>query len=79
MNKIDIADRVNSLRENAKKNEGDKKNLKNLNGKVCPFRDKICAFDCKLYRENRAGYECPFQEIPSMSWNLKALIKKIVG
>ena len=79
MEKINIAERVVSLRKIVKQNE--KKDLKNPNLKFCPFSEKerVCNSRCKLYRPSRNGYECPFQEIPSMSWNLKSLIKKLIG
>lgn len=77
MEKAEIDKRVNILRKNAKKNnDGDSKNP---NDKECPFSSKVCSSHCKLFRSNRQGYECPFQEIPSMSWNLKDLIKKLIG
>ncbi len=79
MEKIDVAERVVSLRKTVIKNE--KKDLKNPNIRFCPFSSKreACSSRCKLFRASRHGYECPFQEIPSMSWNLKVLIKKIIG
>lgn len=78
MEKSDIEKRVNLMRENAKNNPN-KNNFKNPNKKECPFRDKICGPHCKLFRPGKEGYECPFQEIPSISWNLKAFIKKLIG
>jgi len=79
MKKIDIAKRVISLRKTVKENE--KKDLKNPNVKFCPFSDKnrVCSSRCKLFRSSRPGFECPFQEIPDMSWNLRSLIKKLIG
>ena len=79
MKKVDFKDRVNSLRDQANKNIDNKENLKNPNDKECPFSGKVCCESCKLFRTNREGYECPFQEIPSMSWNLKSLMKKLIG
>ena len=71
MEKLNINERVNVMRDNAQKEK--------QRGKICPFRDIECNSRCKLYRDNNRGFECPFQEIPSMSWNLKDLIKKIIG
>ena len=78
MEKPDIKKRINTLRENSRNNPS-KKNLKNPNDKECPFRDQVCNSNCKLFRSNKKGYECPFQEITSMSWNLNDLIKKLIG
>ena len=78
MEKADITKRIDTLRDNSQKNP-DKKNLKNSNEKECPFRDKVCGPHCKLFRLNKPGYECPFQEIPSMSWDLKSFVKKMLG
>jgi len=46
------------------------------NQKICPFMstpDKavMCTPDCKLFRNNRPGYECYFQEIQAISWHTK--------
>jgi len=46
------------------------------NPKICPFMstpDKpvACTPVCKLYRNNRPGYECHFQEMQAISWNTK--------
>lgn len=78
MKKVDFKERVNNLRDRAKENE-EKGDQKNPNDRECPFSGKVCSESCKLFRSNREGYECPFQEIPSMSWNLKSLIKKLIG
>ena len=78
MKQIDIKNRINKMRENSQNNSGDDK-LENPNEKKCPFRDIACGPHCKLFRANKQGYECPFQEIPSMSWNLKNLVKKLIG
>lgn len=46
--------------------------------KFCPFmssKDKPvdCCKDCQLYRSNREGYECTFQEIIGISWNTRGV------
>ncbi len=78
MEKADIKTRINSMRENSKKNPN-KNNLKNPNEKECPFRDQVCGPHCKLFRSSKKGYECPFQEVTSMSWNLNKLMKELIG
>lgn len=78
MEKAEIEKRVNSLREDMKSNPNTN-NLKNPNDKECPFSGKVCSSRCKLFRSNHPGYECPFNEIPSMSWNLKDLVRKLIG
>ena len=79
MEKADIKKRVDSMREEAVKKRGESDNLKNPNEKECPFRDKVCNSSCKLFRANKPGYECPFQEISPMAWNIKSLIEKLIG
>lgn len=74
MKKIDFKERVNSLRQDTQKQQNN-----NPGEKECPFSGKVCSERCKLFRSNKEAYECPFQEIPSMSWNLKSLIKKLIG
>ena len=76
MEKSEIENRVNTLRDNAEKNNSD---MKNPNDKECPFRDQVCNSRCKLFRASRKGFECPFQEISSMSWDLKTFVKKMLG
>ena len=80
MEKADIVNRVNTLRENAKKNN-DKNNNSSRNpaDKLCPFSGEVCGPHCRLFRADRPAYPCPFQEIPSMSWNLRNLVKKLIG
>lgn len=44
--------------------------------KICPFMSGksgsvACTDQCKLYRSNRKGYECMFQELQAISWNGK--------
>jgi len=51
--------------------------------KICPFRsiggtDVTCTVKCKLFRNNAAGHNCPFQEIRSISWKLNGLIEFIL-
>lgn len=43
---------------------------------ICPFMStpdkKVpCDPQCKLYRSNRPGYECYFQELQSIAWNTR--------
>ena len=76
MEKTEIENRVKTLRKNAEKNNN---GMKNPNDKMCPFRDQVCNSRCKLFRAGKIGYECPFQEIPSMSWDLKSFVKKMLG
>jgi len=45
---------------------------------ICPFmssgKDLVpCSPSCKLYRQTKAGspFQCPFQELPTISWNMK--------
>lgn len=43
---------------------------------ICPFmsspeREVSCTPRCKLYRSNRANYECYFMEMQSISWNTR--------
>ena len=52
--------------------------ISNSNDKKCPFRDRVCDESCQLFR-NKEGYECLFQEIAAISWNLKEIVKKIIG
>jgi len=78
MKKIDFKERIDQIHNNAKNNDN-KEELGNPNDRECPFSGKVCNKKCKLFRSNREGYECPFMEIPSMSWNLKSLIKKLIG
>ena len=75
MEKADITNRMDSIRENADGGNG----MKNPNDKMCPFREQVCNSSCKLFRANHPGFECPFQEIPSMAWNLKSFVKKMLG
>lgn len=80
MEKADIKNRIDTIRDNAKKNKGKKgkEKLRNPNEKMCPFRDQVCDSRCRLFR-NRQGYECPFMEISSISWNLRDVIKILIG
>ncbi len=46
------------------------------NKKICPFMSDLknhvaCRSDCQLYRANRNGFECPLQELQSISWNTR--------
>lgn len=77
MKKADIKKRIDTMRKNARKNP--KKKIENPNDKECPFRDKICNEKCKLYRKNKPGYECPFMEMPHMSWNVNLLVEELLG
>jgi hypothetical protein len=50
--------------------------------KICPFmssgKDIVpCSPACMLYREGKQGskYQCPFQELPNMSWNMSVALK----
>lgn len=58
-----------------------KTEVSNPNDKRCPFNDRVCNERCKLFRnkEGKKGYECLFQEIGAISWNLKEFVKKIIG
>lgn len=80
MEKADIKNRIDIMRKNARNNPGNKKgeNLKNPNEKMCPFRDQVCDSRCRLFRD-RQGYECPFMEISSISWNFKDIVKILIG
>jgi len=49
--------------------------------KICPMmsngQDKVaCTSDCMLYRQKKSGssFVCPFQELPTLSWNMKVLV-----
>ena len=77
MEKPDIKKRIETLRENSRNNL-DKNNLKNPNEKMCPFRDQVCNSRCRLFRDKK-GYECPFMEINSISWNIRDAVKKLIG
>lgn len=48
--------------------------------RLCPFMSVIektyCGPHCKLYREQKDGHNCPFQEIYSISWKLSEILKK---
>lgn len=77
MEKADIKNRINSMRENSKNNPN-KNNLKNPNDKECPFRDQVCDSRCRLFRDKK-GYECPFMEVSSISWNFKKLVEELIG
>ena len=78
MEKADIEKRISSMRKNSKENKNNS-DLKNPNEKECPFRDQACNSRCKLFRADKLGYECPFQEIVPMAWNLRTLVKKLIG
>lgn len=46
--------------------------------KICPFMsngDKMvpCDSKCMLFRQAKQGgqFQCPFQELPTISWNMK--------
>jgi hypothetical protein len=52
--------------------------------KICPFRslgttEGGCTSRCKLFRNNAAGHNCPFQEIRSISWKLNGLIEFVLA
>ena len=43
--------------------------------RICPFmstpeKDVYCTARCKLFRDQKAGYNCPFPEIFAISWKL---------
>ncbi len=79
MEKIDYKKRLKKLGEKtAKITNENKTEVSNPNDKKCPFRDRVCDESCQLFR-NKEGYECLFQEIGAISWNLKELVKKIIG
>ena len=53
---------------------------------ICPFmssgKDLVpCSARCKLYRQTKAGspFQCPFQELPSMSWQMKVAVTSQVN
>lgn len=75
MEKADIKNRVDTIRKNSKGGNG----MENPNDKECPFRDQVCNSRCKLFRANKPGFECPFQELNSMSYNLMMLARKLIG
>jgi len=76
MEKADFKSRANNLREGSKKNKGNNY-YNNSDEKKCPFRDQVCNASCKLFRANKPGFECPFQEINSMSYNLMTIVKRM--
>ena len=81
MKKINYKKRLKKIGERTTKitNENETE-ISNPNDKKCPFNDKVCNERCKLFRnkEGTKGYECLFQEIGAISWNLKEFVKKII-
>lgn len=73
----DITKRIEKMRKNARENNNQE--VKNPNDKECPFKNQMCNDKCKLYRKNKPGYECPFQEVSHMSWNINSLVEGLLG
>lgn len=46
--------------------------------RLCPFSgcQKPCNPSCMLYRPDKKGYECYFQELQSIAWYLNKKMKK---
>ena len=78
MKKINYKKRMEKIgKRTAKITNENKTEVSNSNDKKCPFNDRVCDESCKLFR-NKVGYECLFQEIGAMSWNLKEFVKKMI-
>ena len=49
-----------------------------INEKICPFmstpdKQVACTAQCKLYKHNKHGYECPIQELTALSFQMKTV------
>ncbi len=81
--KKDFKKRAASLKEEVKNNRiSEKKNRGNgkryINEKICPFMstleaDRACTQQCKFYRTNKKGFECPFSELSPISYSLNKI------
>ena len=81
MEKIDFNKGMGEIKKRVKKSgvkneEKDNFKCQTINEKICPFMsalnaDRECTSQCKLYRANKKGYECPFSELSCISYNLK--------
>ena len=41
--------------------------------KICPITGNNCNSKCKLFRFNKAGHNCPLQEVFAVSWKLNTI------
>lgn len=78
-NRMDIIknrqENPSQLEEPEKKNETPKSKQIPYKNRICPFmstpeKDVPCTVRCKLFRDQKAGYNCPIPEIFAISWKL---------
>ena len=78
MKKINYKKRMEKIgKRTSKITNKDETEFSNPNDKKCPFSNRVCSASCKFFRDKK-NYECLFQEIPAMSWNLKEIVKEII-
>jgi hypothetical protein len=56
--------------------EDQQKSTGEINEKICPFqstkKEQVpCTPQCKIYKHNSHGYECPTQELTAISYALR--------